>query len=276
MGQASGVETIAVELANAKLTRTLKITGVRDDGYHLIEAEMVTLSLADRLEFAPGSGLTVQDRVTWTTHAGKERLGLVVPSDGSNLVSRALRMVGAEFAVTLEKSIPSGAGLGGGSADAAAVLRHFGFDDLERAATLGADVPFCISGGRAFVTGIGEFVEPLPYLEQSFVIVTPPFGIETAAVYRAYDMLGESTDHSGKNDLEPAAMLVEPRLAYWQDLLASATGKEPVLAGSGSSLFVECADSERDELAAKVLERVKQRCEQALVVPAKSVRSAGE
>lgn len=276
MGQASWVETIAVELAYAKLTRTLKITGVRDDGYHLIEAEMVTLNLADRLAFAPGSGLTVHDRVNWTTNAATGRLGFVVPNDGSNLVARALRLVGVQLAVTLEKTIPSGAGLGGGSADAAAVLRHFGFDDLERAATLGADVPFCISGGRALVTGIGEQIEPLPYIEQSFVIVTPPFGVETAAVYRAYDSLVMSSGHSGKNDLEAAAILVEPRLSYWQDLLGSATGLDPVLAGSGSSLFVECLDSERDELAAKVLERVKQSNEQALVAPAKTVRSAGE
>jgi len=270
------VETIAVERANAKLTRTLKITGVRDDGYHLIEAEMVTLDLADRLEFAPGSGLTVLDRVDWMTDESKVPPGFVVPSDGSNLVSRALRMVGVEIAVTLEKVIPSGAGLGGGSADAAAVLRHFGFDDVQMAATLGADVPFCISGGRALVTGIGESLELLPYVEQSFVIVTPPFGIATAAVYRAYDLIGNGAGRSKENDLEAAALMVEPRLSSWRDLVEEATGRYPVLAGSGSSLFVECAQDEREELAAKVFERVRERRERALVTPAKTVKSAGD
>ena len=276
MGQASGVETNAFEFAYAKLTRTLRITGVRDDGYHFIEAEMVSLDLADRLQFAPGTTLTVRDRVAWTAGASNSRPGFVVPSDGTNLVSRALQLVGVEATVTLEKVIPSGAGLGGGSADAAAVLRHYGFSDLKLAATLGADVPFCLLGGRAIVKGIGEHVEPLPFVEQSFVIVTPPFAIETAAVYRAYDSLDESSEGSGKNDLEAAAMSVEPRLAYWKDLLADATGKEPVLAGSGSSLFVECAESEQDELVAMVLERVEPLIEQVLVAPAKTVRSAGE
>lgn len=276
MGQASRVETIEVERANAKLTRTLRITGVRDDGYHLIEAEMVTLDLADRLHFTPGTGLTVHDRVNWTASSPAEQLGFSVPNDDSNLVARALRLVGVQSAVTLEKEIPSGAGLGGGSADAAAVLRHFGFGDLERAAKLGADVPFCISGGRALVRGIGEWIDPLPYVEQSFVIVTPPFGIETGAVYRAYDSLQEVTQHSGRNDLEAAALLVEPRLAYWHDLLGDVTGRDPVLAGSGSSLFVECSTSEREELAARVLDRVRGRSEQALVAPATTVRSAGD
>ncbi len=275
MGQASRVETITVELANAKLTRTLRITSVRDDGYHLIEAEMVTLDLADRLEFAPGSGLTVHDRVNWISNGSIEPLGFAVPRDGSNLVSRALLLVGKEVAVTLEKAIPSGAGLGGGSADAAAVLRHFGFDDVQMAATLGADVPFCISGGRALVTGIGEVMEHLPYLEQSFVVVTPPFGIATAEVYRAYDSIGKGAGRSGKNDLEAAALMVEPRLSSWCDLLEDATGRAPVLAGSGSSLFVECDADERDELTARVCERVKQLGERALVTPAKSVRSTG-
>ncbi len=270
------MEEIAVERANAKLTRTLRVTGVRDDGYHLIEAEMVTLDFADRLEFAPGSGLEILDRVNWLENGSTGPLGFAVPSDGSNLVARALSMIGMEFAVKIEKVIPSGAGLGGGSADAAAVFRHFGFDDTERAATLGADVPFCISGGRARVTGIGETLELLPYREQSFVIVTPPFGIATAEVYRAYDTLGKGARGSGENDLEEAALFVEPRLSYWRDLLGESTERQPVLAGSGSSLFVECTHEERDDLAAMVRARVIERKERALVTPAKTVRSAGD
>ena len=126
--------------APAKLTLSLRIIGVRADGYHLLDAEMVTLELADTLTFADGDGLTV---------SGPFAAG--VPTDDSNLVRRALRLVGRRAAVHVDKHIPAGGGLGGGSADAAAVLRWAGVDDLAVAAALGADVPFCLVGGRARV-----------------------------------------------------------------------------------------------------------------------------
>ena len=139
-----------VELrAHAKLTRTLRIVGVRDDGYHLIDAEMVSLELHDLLRIAPGDGLSVV------------RDGTTTPGEDDDLVVRALRAVGRRAAVELHKHIPAGAGLGGGSSDAAAVLRWAGVDDLELAARIGADVAFCLRGGRARVQGIGELVEPL-------------------------------------------------------------------------------------------------------------------
>lgn len=212
--------------APAKLTVSLRIVGVRPDGFHLIDAEMVSIDLADELAISPGDGLEVVGAT-----------GLAVPADDDNLVRRALRLAGREAHVRLTKSIPAGAGLGGGSADAAAILRWAGFDDVGRAASLGADVPFCIRGGRARVTGIGEVLEPLPHVERTFTLVTPPFGCSTPAVYRAWDDLG-GPRASGPNDLEPAALVVEPRLATWRDDLAAATGEEPVLAGSGSTWFV--------------------------------------
>ena len=79
----------------------------------------------------------------------------------------------------VEKHIPAGAGLGGGSSDAAAILRWAGVDDVELAASLGADVPFCLVGGRARVTGVGEIVEPLPFVARTYTIVTPLFGVST-------------------------------------------------------------------------------------------------
>jgi 4-diphosphocytidyl-2-C-methyl-D-erythritol kinase len=142
--------------------------------------------------------------------------------------------------VTLTKRIPAGAGLGGGSSDAAAVLRWAGVDDPERAATLGADVAFCVRGGRARATGIGEVLEPLPHVDRTFTLVTPPFGCSTPAVYRAWDDLG-GPRADGPNDLEPAALAVAPDLATWREELAAATGAVPVLAGSGSTWFVEGA-----------------------------------
>ena len=163
-----------------------------------------------------------------------------VRADDDNLVRRALRAVGRTAAVRLTKRIPAGAGLGGGSADAAAVLRWAGVDDLEVAARLGADVPFCLVGGRARVTGIGDVLEPLPPEDRTFTLLTPPFGVSTPAVYRMWDELGGPRS-DGPNDLEPAALAVEPRLGGWSDRLADATGRTPVLAGSGSTWFVEGA-----------------------------------
>ena len=198
--------------ALAKLTVSLRITGVRDDGYHLIDAEMVTLDLADELTFTDGDGLEIVGAT-----------GLPVTADEDNLVARALRLVDRKAHIRLHKRIPAGAGLGGGSADAAAVLRWAGIEDPTLGARLGADVPFCVHGGRARVTGIGEVLEPLPSQDRTFTVLTPPFGCSTPAVYQAWDRLGGPTA-AGPNDLEPAALAVEPRLAEWRDRLGEATG----------------------------------------------------
>jgi 4-diphosphocytidyl-2-C-methyl-D-erythritol kinase len=214
--------------ALAKLTRSLRITGVRPDGYHELDAEMVTVDLADELTFEEGDGL----EVTGPAAGG-------VPVEG-NLVQRALEAAGRRARVRLHKVIPAGAGLGGGSADAAAVLRWAGIDDLAVAASLGADVPFCLVGGRARIGGVGEVVDPLPDEDLVFTLLTPPLHVSTPAVYRAWDGLG-GPKAEGPNDLEPAALEVEPRLAAARDELAERTGLAPVLAGSGSTWFVEGA-----------------------------------
>jgi 4-diphosphocytidyl-2-C-methyl-D-erythritol kinase len=212
--------------APAKLTLSLRITGVRPDGYHLLDAEMVTIDLADELTFADGDGLEI---------AGPRAVD--TPHDDSNLVRRALRSVGRTAHVTLTKHIPAGAGLGGGSADAAAVLRWSGCTDVAVAARLGADVPFCVQGGHARVRGAGEVVEPLTLVDATYTLLTPPLRCATAAIYAAWDSLdGPAAD--GPNDLEPAALAVEPGLAAWRDRLGDATGITPVLAGSGSTWFV--------------------------------------
>ena len=217
----------AVAPALAKLTLSLRVTGVRDDGYHLLDAEMVTIDLADELTFSEGDGLEV--------------VGGPAPTGERNLVVRALRAVGRRTHVQLVKRIPVGAGLGGGSADAAAVLRWAGVSDLALAAGLGADVPFCLVGGRARVTGIGEVLSPLPFVDHTFTVLTPPFGVSTPAVYRQWDALGGPSSSTSLNDLELAALAVEPRLAEWRDRLGDLTGQTPVLAGSGSTWFVEGA-----------------------------------
>ena len=212
--------------APAKLTLTLRIVGVRTDGYHLLDAEMVSLTLADTVTFSEGDRLTL---------GGPHAAG--IPVDDSNLVRRALRAVGRRAAVHVDKQIPSAGGLGGGSADAAAVLRWAGVDDLTVASALGADVPFCVVGGRARVRGVGEVVEPLPPIEREFTLVTPPVAVSTPDVYRTWDQLG-GPSAGGPNDLEPAALVVAPILAEWRDRIGDAVGLAPVLAGSGATWFV--------------------------------------
>ena len=208
--------------ALAKLTLSLRVTGVRDDGYHLIDAEMVTLSLHDTLGVTEGR-----------------------PNDlpADNLVSRALAALGRsdDVHVALTKAIPAGAGLGGGSADAAAVLRWAGCRDLGLAASIGADVAFCLVGGRARVRGIGEIVDPLPFEDREFTLLTPPIHVSTPVVYAEWDRLGGPLDPLGRNDLEPAALSAFPALASFRDRLGDATGITPTLAGSGGTWFVEGA-----------------------------------
>ena len=213
-------------MAPAKLTLSLSITGVRADGYHLIDAEMVSLDLADTLKIESGRGVVV------------EGTGEVNPDD--NLITRALALVGRTARVTVAKRIPPGAGLGGGSADAAAILRWAGYADTQGAAQLGADVPFCLVGGRARVQGIGELIEPLEHIPRTFTLLIPPFGCSTPAVYRRWDEMGGPKGSNG-NDLEPAALEVEPRLDQYRRALEQATGQTARLAGSGSSWFVEGA-----------------------------------
>jgi 4-diphosphocytidyl-2-C-methyl-D-erythritol kinase len=119
-------------------------------------------------------------------------------------------------------------------------LRWAGCDDLEVAASIGADVPFCLVGGRARVAGIGEAVEPLPFQDRTFTLLTPPLAASTVEVYRRWDELGGPVGDNG-NDLEPAALSVVPDLARWRDELGDAAGLTPRLAGSGSTWFVEGA-----------------------------------
>ena len=120
------------------------------------------------------------------------------------------------------------------------MLRWAGYDDEVGAAALGADVAFCLRGGRARVLGIGEIIEPLPFESCTYTLLTPPFGCSTPEVYRAWDRLGGPVgDHA--NDLEPAALEVAPELARWRDELTEVAGQRPRLAGSGSTWFVEGA-----------------------------------
>ena len=193
-------------LAHAKINWSLNILGVRPNGYHELDMLMQQISLSDELVFEPADTLSL-------TVGG-------APGDESDLVLKAARAL-AELArqrgmetfgarICLTKRIPSRAGLGGGSADCAETLKalnrlwnlNFPMETLlELGAKLGADVPFCLTGGLARVSGVGERIEPLrnpPHC--ALVLITPGGGLSTPEVFRAYDeMVKQGEDFGGKH-----------------------------------------------------------------------------
>lgn len=215
--------------APAKLTWYLEVTGRRDDGRHELRSEMCTLDLADTL--------TIDETGDYLRLEGEcEGVDL----DETNLVTRALHLVGRTAGVTLHKAIPAGGGLGGGSADAGAILRWAGGVPPETALWLGGDVPFCQRGGRALVEGVGEHLTPLAFVRRDVTVIMTGLRVDTGACYRAYDALYEQgmTAHA-RNELTFAARQVEPRLGTVIDWLGAELAQEVVVAGSGSTLFVE-------------------------------------
>jgi len=214
-------------LAPAKLTWYLEVLGARADGYHLLRSEMLSLGLADRLE--------IDETQDYLRVRGSD----AVPVDDSNLVRRALALVRRTAGVTLDKRIPTGGGLGGGSSDAGAILRWAGGVSAAAAVRLGGDVPFCQVGGRALVEGIGELVTPLAYEERAVTLLLADFEVSTAQVYGAYDeLVVDGWRPRGRNHLEEPARRVQPRLATLLDWARAQFG-EVHLAGSGSTTFIE-------------------------------------
>jgi len=191
-------------LAPAKLNLFLDVLGRTEDGYHELSTLMMPIRWFDSLSFET---LSDQGRVPAPIEFSMRGVGknVDVPGDAKNLVVRALELLrkrsGCESGARVElvKRIPSGAGLGGGSSDAAAALqianRGWGLDwPPERlaplAAELGSDVPFFLAGGAALCRGRGERVEPLPAgMPLELVIVKPAESLATAEVYRRFDQL---------------------------------------------------------------------------------------
>lgn len=254
--------------ACAKLNLFLDVVARRADGFHELVTVFHEIDLADDVEVrrSPDPGVRLE----------LEGASPDVPTGAENLVVRAVHaLVGANavgLAVSLRKHIPSGGGLGGGSADAAHVLAAV--DQLlslrtppERLAALalelGSDVPFFLLGGTALGRGRGELLTPVEApVPLRFALFLPPFGIPTGAVFRALPrelppardpgpVLAairagdpEALAASFHNSLEPAAEQVEPRLEPLRRELTRACGRRVCLSGSGSTLFVPLAEDE--------------------------------
>ncbi|MGO8671997.1 MAG: 4-(cytidine 5'-diphospho)-2-C-methyl-D-erythritol kinase [Capsulimonadaceae bacterium] len=283
--------------APAKINYTLNILERRPDGYHNLRSIMQTVSLCDRLEVTRGEGPPGISLAVDGPYAGG------VPVDDSNLVVRAVRSLLSHariapererIQIRLHKRIPAKAGLGGGSSDAAAVLllaRALYQADIpdqvltRLAASLGADIPFFLTGGTALVEGLGEVVTTVGCdLSRNYatrlVIVKPDAGVDTAAAYAALDAArngtdkgpGTGTDETARwltavesgarpdlhNDFQPVILDLDPAVAAcWHALrLAGAAegGGPPLLCGSGAALFAECPG---EACARRILDRMQ-------------------
>jgi len=253
----------------AKINWSLQILGKRPDGYHEIKTQLQTISLHDDLHFQidEGGGLSL-------TCDDPE-----IPTDDQNLVIWAAAALRNRFEVKmgarvrLEKRIPTQAGLGGGSSNAAVTLlaltrlwdlKPSGGELLEIATTLGADVPFFLVGGRVVATGIGATLSPLADGSEDvlhLIVITPNASVSTA---KAYSLLGSpalttlnidpilSSSRSGaknsdskpwplqdslKNDFESVIFDIEPEIRRTKETLVQAGAVGALLAGSGSSVF---------------------------------------
>ncbi len=263
-------------VAPAKVNLFLRVTGKRADGYHLLDSLMVPVSLSDELDIevrSSGSGIVVVcDDPT-------------VPGGKTNLAYRAAALllqetgIKAEVIIHLHKMIPAGSGLGGGSSDAAAVLK--GLNDLlalglrqeellALGARLGADVPFFISCRPARMGGVGEIVTPIEGLPALWlVVIVPTFAISTAWAYARFDDLpsiesplpviepflrGHWPLHDLLvNDLERAVLPHYSAIAHLKEELRHLGAGGAAMSGSGSAVFGMFRTEEEAQRAAKAL-----------------------
>ncbi|HKW38760.1 MAG TPA: 4-(cytidine 5'-diphospho)-2-C-methyl-D-erythritol kinase [Burkholderiales bacterium] len=237
--------------APAKLNLFLHVVGRRADGYHLLQTVFRLIDRCDTLRFAP-------------RRDGAIRLLRALPGvpEEENLAVRAARLLqaegrgGAGADIDLEKNIPIGGGLGGGSSDAAttlAVLNRLWRLDLPRerlaalALALGADVPFFLLGRNAFGEGVGERLTPLDLPQAWYVVLAPPVAVATRAVFSAPELTRNSETIKisgfsagfGRNDLEPVVCRRHPDVAKHLEWLRRFGDAR--MSGSGACVFAEFA-----------------------------------
>src|ERR1700736_347860 len=227
--------------AYAKINWALRGTGKRSDGYHDIETLFQTISLHDVLAIEPA------DRLSLTCSDP------MLPIDETNLVVRAARAIGVTARIHLQKRIPAGGGLGGGSSDAAAVLREFNRKDPHIALSLGSDVSFFLEGGTAYATGRGEIstplrrVAPVPLLllipaervltAQAYGMLrrfSPPLGLDRYRAMVDDDLLDHATELI--NDFEEAIFAKFPHLHALKTRFYEVGAAWAAMSGSGSTI----------------------------------------
>ena len=252
-------------LAPAKVNLWLAVGGVRDDGLHELDTGFQAIDLADRIEIARApAGVQVTCTVTGECAEG-------VPDGEDNLAARAALLLAARtghdlrVSIAIEKRIPAGAGLGGASSDAAAVLlalgRRFAVPDPEHtlgdlAAELGADVPFFLVGGTQRARGIGDRLTPAePPAERWGILVWPGVGVSTRQAYEWLDADSPPGERSlpppggaGRgNDFEPVVTARCPAAGRAFEVLAAGSARTVRMSGSGSASFALYArESDRD------------------------------
>lgn len=252
-------------LAPAKINLFLHVVGRRADGYHLLQTVFRFLDRADTLHFAPRAD---GDIVLATPIPG-------VPAE-SDLTVRAARLLqqesgcrqGAE--IRLEKVLPMGGGLGGGSSDAATVLLalnhlwglHLSRQRLQQIGlALGADVPVFVGGQNAFAEGVGEELLPVDLPPAWYVVVEPGVAVPTAAIFGAAELRRDTPAIAaadwrpgmGGNDLEPVAVARFPAVAAALAALAPLSPLPPRMSGSGACVFAEFASAAAAEAVAAAL-----------------------
>ncbi|HEX5699610.1 MAG TPA: 4-(cytidine 5'-diphospho)-2-C-methyl-D-erythritol kinase [Rubrobacter sp.] len=261
--------------AFAKVNYALDVLGLRADGYHEVSTVMQSISLADEVELrraADGFDLSLEPE--------EVRIG-AQEQNTTYLAWKALqRLTGKELPVkvTLRKEIPAGAGLGGGSADAAAVLvglnELFGLglrvDELRGiGAGIGADVPFCVSGGMALGEGVGEILTPLPAPPSHLLVVAKPLrSADTGRIYHAFDETRPEGTHSVEpvvsalrsgslpalasavgNDLTPVTRGIVPQVAELEQSLRASGALGASMSGSGTAVYGIFDDTEAAGIA---------------------------
>ena len=253
-----------IEAAPAKLNLALHVTGRRPDGYHLLDSLVCFAAVGDSVALTPGPlSLTID---------GPFAAGL---STDDNLCLRAALLAGGQAAIRLTKALPVASGIGGGSADAAAVLRglvRMGHPLPDRTERLGADVPVCVASMPARMQGVGEVLTPLPALPPlHLVLVNPGIAVPTPAIFTglgsrdnpplppipAFADADALVDWLGatRNDLQPPAIAAAPVIA---DVLQALDGQGARLArmsGSGATCFGIFANAGAADRAAAALAR---------------------
>jgi len=259
----------ATEFAPAKINLCLHVTGRRADGYHLLDSLVVFAGVGDRVSGALADPPTLE--VTGPMAAG-------LSGEGDNLVLRAARAMGVSARIVLEKHLPVSSGIGGGSADAAATMRLLArlsgraLPEAAAVLALGADVPVCLAGRPARMTGIGEGLAPLPPLPKVWlVLANPGVAVSTPAIFRALaradnaplprdlPRLRSAAELAAfvmmqRNDLEPPALTLEPVIGRVKAALSAQPGCLMArMSGSGATCFGLFADPLAASAAARAI-----------------------